>query len=243
MRHSSDHVGSSDDAMGVAVMSNQPAAFMSYVRFNDQHDDGQLTQFRERLSAEIRVQTGEEFLIFQDRNDIAWGQNWQTRIDEALDAVTLLLVVITPSFFRSPACRAEVERFLARERELGRQDLILPVYYVSTPELDDPKQREGDELAAVLAARQYADWRELRFEPFTSPAVRRALAQLASRMRDSFWHQPPTPPSHPPRTRPAAPQETRSEATGSEQTATVRPVVSAYTFTCRLAYGFTCRSA
>ena len=58
-------------------MSRQPAAFMSYVRFNDQHDDGQLTQFRERLSAEVRVQTGEEFLIFQDRNDIAWGQNWQ----------------------------------------------------------------------------------------------------------------------------------------------------------------------
>jgi hypothetical protein len=38
-------------------MSSQPAAFMSYVRFNDQHDDGQLTQFRERLAAEVRVQT------------------------------------------------------------------------------------------------------------------------------------------------------------------------------------------
>ncbi len=49
---------------------------------------------------------GEEFAIFQDRNDIAWGQNWQQRIDEALDAVTLLLVIITPSLFRSPPCRA-----------------------------------------------------------------------------------------------------------------------------------------
>jgi hypothetical protein len=143
--------------MGVAVLSRQPAAFMSYVRFNDQHDDGQLTQFRERLAAEVRVQTGEEFPIFQDRNDIAWGQNWQTRIDETLDEVTLLLVIITPSFFRSPACRAEVERFLAREEELGRQDLILPVYYVSTPELDDPERRDADELAAVLASRQFAD--------------------------------------------------------------------------------------
>ena len=137
-------------------MSSQPAAFMSYVRFNDQHDDGQLTQFRERLAAEVRAQTGQEFTIFQDRNDIAWGQNWQTRIDETLDEVTLLLVIITPSLFRSPACRAEVERFLARERELGRQDLILPVYYISTPELDDPKRREVDELASVLASRQYA---------------------------------------------------------------------------------------
>ena len=157
-------------------MPGQPAAFMSYARFDDLHDDGQLTQFRERLSAEVRVQTGEEFSIFQDRNDISWGQNWQKRLDQTLDAVTLLLVIITPGFFRSRACRAEVERFLARERELGRDDLILPVYYVSTPQLEDPVRREADELAQLLASRQFADWRELRFEPFTSPVVRRAIA-------------------------------------------------------------------
>jgi hypothetical protein len=28
---------------------DQPVAFMSYVRFNDEHDDGQLTEFRGRL--------------------------------------------------------------------------------------------------------------------------------------------------------------------------------------------------
>jgi hypothetical protein len=89
---------------------------MSYARFDDQHDDGQLTAFRERLAAEVRVQTGEEFRIFQDRADIAWGQNWQHRIDQALDTVTLLLVIITPGFFRSPHCRAELEQFLDRER-------------------------------------------------------------------------------------------------------------------------------
>ncbi len=172
---------------------------MSYVRFNDQHDDGQLTQLRERLSAEVRAQTGAEFLIFQDRNDIAWGQNWQLRIDEALDAVTLLLVIITPGLFHSPACRSEVMRFLDRERDLGRQDLILPVYYISAREMDDPARREGDDMAQVLASRQYADWRELRFEPFTSPLVRKALALLASRMRDTFWQPRPQAPPRPKR--------------------------------------------
>jgi F-box protein 11 len=179
-------------------VASELAAFMSYVRFNDQHDDGQLTQFRERLATEVRAQTGEEFAIFQDRNDIAWGQNWQQRIDEALNAVTLLLVIITPSLFRSPACRAEVKRFLERESALGRADLILPVYYIGAREMDDPELREGDELARVLASRQYADWRELRFEPFTSPLVRKAIALLASRMRDTFW-QPPVGPAHPAR--------------------------------------------
>ena len=171
-------------------MPDTPAAFMSYVRFDDEHDDGQLSTFRERLSTEVRAQTGEDFPIFQDRNDIAWGQSWQQRIDEALDAVTLLLVIVTPGLFRSPACRSEVSRFLDRERALGRSDLILPVYYISTRELDDPRLREGDELARVLASRQYTDWRELRFEPFTSPVARKAVALLAERMRDVFWHPP-----------------------------------------------------
>jgi TIR domain len=175
-------------------MAGQPAAFMSYARFDDQHDDGQLTAFRERLSAEVRVQTGDEFLIFQDRVDIAWGQNWQQRIGQALDTVTSLLVIITPGFFRSPHCRAEAEQFLDRERRLGRDDLILPVYYVSTLEIEDPGRRDADPLAVTLAARQYADWRELRFEPVTSPVARRTIAQLATRMRDTFWHPPASTP-------------------------------------------------
>src|ERR1700684_2590722 len=91
-------------------------------------------------------------------------------------------LIVTSVSCRAP-CRAELERFLARERELGRQDLILPVYYVSTPQLDDPLLRDADELARVVASRQLADWRELRFEPFTSPGVRRAVGQLAARVR------------------------------------------------------------
>ena len=204
-------------------MAGQPAAFMSYARFDDQHDDGQLTEFRERLAAEIRVQTGEEFLIFQDHADIAWGQNWQQRIDQTLDTVTLLLVIITPGFFRSPHCRAETEKFLDRERQFGRDDLILPVYYVSTPEIDDPRRRDADPLAATLAARQHADWRELRFEPATSPAARRAIAHLATRMRDTFWRPPASTPA-PARTAPAGPPPPQApQATAARSAARTEP--------------------
>jgi parallel beta-helix repeat protein len=198
------------------VVGRHPAAFMSYVRFDDQHEGGQLTQFRERLSAEVHLQTGEEFPIFQDRNDIAWGQNWEARINETLDAVTLLIPIITPSFFRSPPCRDEVTRFLEREHELGRNDLILPVYYVSASELDDPKLRAADPVVQVLAARQYADWRDLRYEPFTAPLVRRALAQLASRLRDSFWRTLPARPPSPSPVRRVAAETASAEITPAE---------------------------
>lgn len=185
----------------------EPAAFMSYVRFDDQHDDGQLTTFRERLAAEVRAQSGHEFPIFQDRTDIAWGQNWQQRIDEALDAVTLLVVIVTPSLFRSDPCRAEFRRFRSREEQLGRSDLILPVYYIGAREMESPAARDADDMATVLASRQLVDWRELRFEPFASPLVRRSVAQLASRMHDTVWQEPAAPVRPVEVVRPGAPPE------------------------------------
>jgi F-box protein 11 len=109
----------SDDAMGVAVMSSQPAAFMSYARVDDEYEDGLVSQLRQRLSGAVRAQTGEVFPIFQDREDIQWGQHWRQRIEEALDAVSLLIPIMTPSFFKSSACREEVTRFLEREEQLG----------------------------------------------------------------------------------------------------------------------------
>lgn len=53
-------------------MSSNAIGFMSYVRADDEHDAGYLTDFRERLSGEVRAQTGMRFDIFQDRHDIAW---------------------------------------------------------------------------------------------------------------------------------------------------------------------------
>jgi hypothetical protein len=54
----------------------QPVAFLSYVHSDDKY--GRLTEFRQYLSDEVRMQIGEEFPIFQDR-DIQWEQNWQER--------------------------------------------------------------------------------------------------------------------------------------------------------------------
>ena len=135
---------------------------MSYVRFDDQHENGRLTEFRNRLSGEVRMQTGVEFSIFQDRNDIKWGQNWKERIEDSIDDSTFLIPIITPGFFNSAPCRRELELFLEREKKLKRNDLILPVYYVGSPLLDNESKRAKDKLAEEIAKRQLADWRELR---------------------------------------------------------------------------------
>jgi hypothetical protein len=163
-----------------------PAAFMSYVHSDDEHDHGRITELCRYLSAEVRMQTGEEFFIFQDRKDIRWGQNWMGRIEQSLDDVTFLIPILTPSFFRSKFCRNELERFLEREKKLNRDDLVLPVYYVDTSQINDPTKALGDELVKTIASRQYADWRKLRFESFNSIAVRIAIEQLAIQIREAL---------------------------------------------------------
>ena len=167
-------------------MSRTPLAFLSYVNLDDHHEQGRLTQFRERLSGEVRMQTGEPFEIFQDKKDIALGQPWQERLDSSLAAVTFLLPIITPAFFKSTACRAELELFMKREKELGRSDLILPVYYVNCPVLSDKAKLELDPLAKIIAARQYADWRPLRFKPFDSEQVCETFAKMAQQIVEAL---------------------------------------------------------
>jgi tetratricopeptide (TPR) repeat protein len=163
-----------------------PIAFMSYVHFDDEYENGRLTEFRERLSAEVEMQTGDEFPIFQDRKDIKWGQNWKERLEETIDNVTFLIPILTPKFFKSTHCREELERFIEREKELGRNDLILPVYYVSSKPLDDERIRATDKLAMLLASRQYTDWRDLRFEPLTSGKVRERMVKLALQISEAL---------------------------------------------------------
>ena len=60
------------------MAERNPVAFMTYLRRVDQLDDGRLTLLRKRLENEVQLYTGkEDFAIFQDRQDIRWGQQWQ----------------------------------------------------------------------------------------------------------------------------------------------------------------------
>jgi cobaltochelatase CobT len=167
------------------MAERQPDAFFSYVRSDDDHDAGKISELRECLEGEIKMQTGRTFHIFQDRNDIRWGEQWKERIEDALFGVTFLIPIVTPSYFQSHACRTEFETFLVREKALGEERLILPIYYVFSDEMDEGLD-PSDPIAKVLRARNWADWRKFRFETLTSPAVRIAIASLATTIKSTM---------------------------------------------------------
>jgi hypothetical protein len=148
---------------------------------------------------------GGDFEIFQDSEGIAWGQHWQTRLDEALKEALFLIPILTPSYFNSPACRNELEAFLNLERRSGRQDRILPLYFVDAPVFDDVETI--DPLAATLRERQYRKWQSLRILPLSSVRVQRELDSLATEMAGAIHvRQGPAAPVVQP-TRSSPPQE------------------------------------
>jgi hypothetical protein len=161
------------------------AAFMSYAHFDDTHHSGHLSSFRQSLSHEIQAQTGREFPIFQDREDISWGENWSARIEQALDATTFLIPIISPSFFQSAFCRKELERFAQRERDLGRDDLILPIHFIDCTSLLKGAVKFGTDAESIIASRQWIDWRDLRFESLDSTKARRAIACVAGQLANA----------------------------------------------------------
>jgi CheY-like chemotaxis protein len=167
--------------MSGTTASRTPRAFLSYTRLDDESFRGAITSLRRLLELRVRVVTGDrDFEIFQDIEGIELGQKWQKRLDEAIDASMFLIPIVTPLFFSSDPCRDELAKFLQHERNLGRDDLILPVYFVSTPNLEKPEQRARDELAQEIASRQLHDWRDEADLDQDDPQIRKAIRELAN---------------------------------------------------------------
>jgi F-box protein 11 len=143
------------------------AAFLSYVRADDEYENGRISRLRERLEKAIRFHSGlREFRIFQDWKDIGLGQRWEKVIGESIENSLVLFSVVTPSYFSSEPCRQELLAFEKRQTRLGPDDLILPIYYLASELMSDfgdgSVGADEAEAARVIQAAQFEDWRTLR---------------------------------------------------------------------------------
>jgi CheY-like chemotaxis protein len=158
----------------------QAVAFLSYTRKDDEFFGGYITAFRKTLESAVHVVTGvEDFRLFQDVEGIVLGEQWQKKIADVVNLATCMLPMLSPLFFSSTACRQEVDLFFVRERQLQRDDLILPVYFFTCPKLEKPEETARDPMAVELAKRHMFDWRENATVPLQEPKVRGAVLTLA----------------------------------------------------------------
>jgi len=75
--------------------------------------------------------------------------------------IGFFIPIITPTAVKSRFCKFEFETFLAREKELGRSNLVFPILYIPVPALMGDRWRQ-DPLLSIIGSRQYEQWQNLR---------------------------------------------------------------------------------
>jgi hypothetical protein len=154
--------------------------FFSYSREDDEDSENGLSALRTRIQNELRAQLGcskDALRLWQDREAIPPGTLWESQIDNAVKQAVFFIPIVTPRVLRSEYCGIEFQKFLDRERELKRSDLIFPILYIDVEELENPKAWRHRPEFKMMAERQYVDWRNFRYD-LNSPDVRRAVASL-----------------------------------------------------------------
>jgi CheY-like chemotaxis protein len=172
-------------------VTEPPIAFLSYTRLDDEYFGGAITSLRRLLELGVQVVTGDRtFSIFQDVDGIEFGQRWKKQITTAISTSRFLIPIVTPLFFKSDPCRDELKQFIEHEKSLGRDDLILPIYFVTAPVLERPELLKEDVLASEIGSRQRYDWRVQADLALNDPQIRRAVRDLAGEIATAIERTP-----------------------------------------------------
>jgi hypothetical protein len=163
--------------------------FFSYSREDDQGSRGALSALRDAIQSELSAQLGRshaDFRVWQDKAAIPLGTLWENQIREAINQSAFFVPIVTPRALRSQHCAFEFESFLAREAELGRDDLVFPILYIPVPALEDEKLWRQDPVLKIVGTRQYLDWRDLRHQEHNSPEVRQKVERFCRNISNAL---------------------------------------------------------
>jgi TIR domain len=169
--------------------------FFSYSREDDEGSGGRLSKLRERIQEELRSQLGRtkaDFRLWQDKVAIAHGELWEDTIKKGICESVFFIPIITPTAVRSSYCKFEFESFLAREKELDRNNLIFPILYIPVPALTGDRWRQ-DPLLAIIGSRQYEQWQNLRHLDASSTEVALRIEKFCAnicRALEQEWLSP-----------------------------------------------------
>jgi formylglycine-generating enzyme required for sulfatase activity len=140
--------------------------FFSYSRQDNTDFRGSLFALRVEIQRELSALLAHRnFRLWQDQDAIDPGELWESKIKSAIEQSVFFIPIVTPRAVTSRHCKFEFESFLARERALGRNDLVFPIHYISVDGLLDETERRDDPVLSIVAERHYVDWRAYRRKP------------------------------------------------------------------------------
>jgi hypothetical protein len=163
--------------------------FFSYSREDDEAFKGALSTLRGGIQRELSAQLGRSkrsFRLWQDQEAIAPGKLWETEMKTAVEQSVFFIPIVTPRTVNSQYCKFEFDSFLAREKTLGRTDLVFPILYIALAALEHEAQWRADPVLSIIGSRQYVDWRPLRHLDIDSTAVREATERFCGKIVEAL---------------------------------------------------------
>ena len=137
--------------------------FISYSRKDNEPrnaDDtcGWVTALRDEILADHRRFSTEPLRIFFDSSAIRDMDDWRQRILQGLRQSRILLVCLSPNYFKSDYCRWEFEEYAQRQvHNLIGFDSFAQVYFVEVPGVPEHEIAKG--WYELLRRHNYTDFR------------------------------------------------------------------------------------
>jgi hypothetical protein len=182
--------------------------FVSYARADDEpppdtKDKGWITFFWEQLRYELADAGVSQAALWLDRYQIDPAENFTNKIEAALNAAQLVIMVLSPNWAQRPWCLKEVLYFAGLHPDAGDRTVIVK-------KSDLPAgMRLPDEISKLLENREgyrfferdptgdirQFYWRGLKDEKAYYDLLRKMARWIADRM--VLYHAPPPPPLGP----------------------------------------------
>ncbi len=148
--------------------------FMSYARVDVQ--DERVFWMKETLERELKAHSGDAaWSVFLDTSDIKGGQTWRSVLKDHVNSSMFFCLLMSPSYFNSTNCRIEFEGFLAREKQLERDDLVFPLTWIALR-----SHQLQDALVSKASEHQRTDLSAVRTSAVGSQDSFNTLSRLAA---------------------------------------------------------------
>ncbi len=175
----------------------RPIGFISFAGADDIKSEGRLRQVRLQLMQALHdaAATPADVKVWQADTAIPQSGRWLGEVPRAIGESNFFVPIVTPEFLRSEACCQEVMRFRKREIELERNDLIFPLVYIETSNVNPRRARDcaDPEVFALLQSRSGIAFHDLRLRDPESHAVGERIAGLAAAIDTTLRHAASTP--------------------------------------------------
>ncbi len=150
--------------------------FLSYTSIKNK--EGFVSKFREVLQSELIQKSGDiEVSIFQDSEEIRFGENFKEVLQKELSKAKVLVILFSPTWINSEWCRWEFEQF--------SKDSDRPIVLVKWDEIDeDIVKSDAKEVFDKLKKLHFLDWVGLKYKSWSEEEKRKTAEALAIVLKD-----------------------------------------------------------